>query len=139
MKHGLQLLTLAPLIGCTDLLIKALGIGLAGLLLIPLCALLRSVLLSALRPSPSSVTTPGRFFHPVFRHLFRRLLRRIPRYFFIWHISPLFCTYALKILTVSTASRTSWTRRIAAPWRRHSHPRATVPARDWAGVTPSTR
>ena len=139
MKRGLQLLTLAPLIGCTDLLIKALGIGLAGLLLIPLCALLRSVLLSALRPSPSSVTTPGRFFRPVFRHLFRRLLRRIPRYFFIWHISPLFCTYALKILTVSTASRTSWTRRIAAPWRRHSHPRATVPARDWAGVTPSTR
>ena len=40
MKRGLQLLTLAPLIGCTDLLIKALGIGLAGLLLIPLCALL---------------------------------------------------------------------------------------------------
>ena len=111
----------------------------AIMLLVPLCAPLRSVLLSALRPSPSSVTTPGRFFRPVFRHLFRRLLRRIPRYFFIWHISPLFCTYALKILTVSTASRTSWTRRIAAPWRRHSHPRATVPARDWAGVTPSTR
>ncbi len=31
MKRGLQLLTLAPLIGCTDLLIKALGIG-VGLL-----------------------------------------------------------------------------------------------------------
>ena len=100
---------------------------------------LRSVLLSALRPSPPSVTTPGRFPRPVFRHLFRRFLRRIPRYFFIWHISPLFCTYALKILTVSTASRTSCTRRIAAPCRRHSHPRATVPARDWAGVAPSTR
>ena len=40
MKRGLQLLTLASLISCTDLLIKALGIGLAGLLLIPLCALL---------------------------------------------------------------------------------------------------
>ena len=41
----------------------------AIMLLVTLCALLRSVLLSALRPSPSSVTTPGRFFRPVFRHL----------------------------------------------------------------------
>ncbi|TXH95674.1 MAG: electron transporter RnfE [Pseudomonas sp.] len=40
MKPALPLLSLVPLVGCTDLLIEALGIGLAGLLLIPLCALL---------------------------------------------------------------------------------------------------
>ena len=44
----------------------------------------------------------------------------------------------LNSLTVSAASRTSWTRRIFAPCRRHSHPSATVPARDSAGVTPRT-
>ena len=44
----------------------------------------------------------------------------------------------LNSLTVSTASRTSWTRSIAAPWRRHSQPRATVPASDSAGVASRT-
>ncbi len=40
MKPGLATADPGAADGCTDLLIKALGIGLAGLLLIPLCALL---------------------------------------------------------------------------------------------------
>ena len=47
-------------------------------------------------------------------------------------------SYIPKSRTVSTASRTSCTRRIAAPWRRHSHPSATDPASEQAGVVPST-
>ncbi|WJN57867.1 Rnf-Nqr domain containing protein [Pseudomonas sp. SO81] len=48
MKRSLQLLALAPLLGCTDLLIKALGIGLCGLLVLPLCGLLLAPLRSRL-------------------------------------------------------------------------------------------
>jgi len=40
MKRSLPLLALAPLLGCTDLLIKALAIGLCGLLVLLLCGLL---------------------------------------------------------------------------------------------------
>ncbi|MDD0842694.1 Rnf-Nqr domain containing protein [Pseudomonas sp. Gutcm_11s] len=40
MKRSVQLLTLAPLLGCTDLLIKAFGIGLCGLLVLLFCGLL---------------------------------------------------------------------------------------------------
>lgn len=40
MKRSLRLLALAPLLGCTDLLIKALGIGLCGLLVLLFCGLL---------------------------------------------------------------------------------------------------
>jgi electron transport complex protein RnfE len=48
MKRGLQLLAFAPLVGCTDLLIKGIGIGLGGLLLIALCGLLLAPLRSRL-------------------------------------------------------------------------------------------
>ncbi|WP_252274130.1 Rnf-Nqr domain containing protein [Pseudomonas subflava] len=48
MKRSLQLLALAPLLGCTDLLIKALGIGLCGLLVLLLCGLLLAPLRSRL-------------------------------------------------------------------------------------------
>jgi electron transport complex protein RnfE len=44
MKRNLQLLAFAPLVGGTDLLIKGIGIGLGGLLLIALCGLLQSLL-----------------------------------------------------------------------------------------------
>ena len=48
MKRPLHLLALAPLLGCTDLLIKALGIGLCGLLVLLLCGLLLAALRSRL-------------------------------------------------------------------------------------------
>lgn len=44
MKRNLQLLAFAPLVGGTDLLIKGIGIGLGGLLLILLCGLLQAPL-----------------------------------------------------------------------------------------------
>ena len=48
MKRPLPLLALAPLLGGTDLLVKALGIGLCALLILPLCGLLLAPLRSRL-------------------------------------------------------------------------------------------
>ncbi|MDG9923644.1 MULTISPECIES: Rnf-Nqr domain containing protein [unclassified Pseudomonas] len=49
MKPALRLLAFAPLLGCTDLLIKGIAIGLGGLLLIALCNLLQAPLRRHLR------------------------------------------------------------------------------------------
>ena len=77
-----------------------------------------------------SAAPAGRFSGGFFRGIRRRS--------FVCHNYLLFCLYASKSRIVSTVSRTSWTRKIAAPWRRHSQPRATVPASDSAGVASST-